>query len=312
MGRWLRSLGHMTTIDTGQRSKRKQGGTVEARQPTAGRASDPAFPLDTEEMAWIPTGQGKSFRPLRLEPGGWSELMRLEPGSVVSLHRHTGEVHAYGLSGTRQVLGTGETAGPGSYVYEPEGTVDAWQAVGDQPCVLHLKITGAIQYIGANGQVTETVDSASQRAVYLNWCAREGTEPAPQILGSAQEGQLAASVPPDDPRAVASAYFRAWQAHDAGALRALLADHATFAGPLGTAGSADEMATAIQRMFAVTTDVVVQMMAADGDDVITWFDLHTTVAPPTPVANWSQIRDGKIVCVRANFDPRAIIGGQAR
>ena len=58
-------------------------------QSVAGRASDPAFPLDTWRMDWIPTGPGKSFRPLRFEPGGWSELMRLEPGSVVALHRHT-------------------------------------------------------------------------------------------------------------------------------------------------------------------------------------------------------------------------------
>jgi hypothetical protein len=47
---------------------------------------------------------------------------------------------------------------------------------------------------------------------------------------------------------------------------------------LGTAGNADEMATAIQRLFAITTDVVVQVMAADGGDVITWSDLHTTAA----------------------------------
>ena len=153
-----------------------------ARQSMAGRASDPAFPLDTGQMDWIPTGPGKSFRPLRFEPGGWSELMRLEPGSVVALHRHTGEVHAYGLSGTRQILGTSETAGPGSYVYEPAGTVDAWQAVGDHPCVLHLKITGAIQYIGADGQVTEIADATSQRSAYLAWCARRDVPPAAQIL----------------------------------------------------------------------------------------------------------------------------------
>ncbi len=112
------------------------------------------------------------------------------------------------------------------------------------------------------------------------------------------------------PREIAAAYFRAWRAHDPGALRALLAEEATFSGPLGTATGADEMASAIQRLFAITSDVVVQAMAVDGDDVITWFDLHTTVAPPTPVANWSQIRDGKIVRVRATFDPRAIIVGR--
>jgi hypothetical protein len=70
--------------------------------------------------------------------------------------------------------------------------------------------------------------------------------------------------------------------------------------------------TAIQRLFAITTDVVVQKMTADGSDVITWFDLHTTAAPPASVANWRQIRDGKIIRVRATFDPRAIIAGQSR
>ena len=56
------------------------------------------------------------------------------------------------------------------------------------------------------------------------------------------------------------------------------------------------------------SEVQRKMMAADGEHVITWFDLHTTVAPPAPVANWSQIRDGKIVRIRATFDPRPIIG----
>ena len=181
----LGSVGCMTTTDPyAKNSATPIPVGMNPGQSTAGRASDPAFPLDTEEMDWIPTGPGKSFRPLRVELGGWSELMRLEPGSAVALHRHAGEVHAYGVSGSRQILGTGEIAGPGSYVYEPAGTVDAWQAAGDQPCVLHLKIAGAVEYVDDSGRVTETVDSASQRAIYLSWCARRGAEPAARILGS--------------------------------------------------------------------------------------------------------------------------------
>ena len=154
-----------------------------ARQPLAGRASDPAFPLATDAMDWIPTGPGKSFRPLRFEAGGWSELMRLEPGSGVPLHRHSGEVHAYCLTGSREILGTDDIAGPGSYVYEPGGTIDAWQAIGDQPCVLHLKIAGAIDYLDSDGQVFDTVDATTQRRAYLDWCAEHGTEPDERILG---------------------------------------------------------------------------------------------------------------------------------
>jgi len=145
--------------------------------------TEPALPLDTDAMPWIPTGPGKSFRPLRFTADGWSELMRLEPGSVVALHRHTGELHAFNVTGTREILGTGELVGPGNYVYEPAGTVDTWGATSDGPCVIHLKATGAIEYLGPDGQVTEAVTAASQRAIYLEWCQREGVAPDPRIVG---------------------------------------------------------------------------------------------------------------------------------
>ena len=145
--------------------------------------TEPALPLDTASMPWIPTGAGKSFRPLRFTADGWSELMRLEPGSVVALHRHTGELHAFNLTGTREILGTGEIVGPGSYVYEPAGTVDTWGATAAGPCVVHLKVIGAIEYFGPDGQVAETVSAASQRAIYLAWCQREGVAPDSRILG---------------------------------------------------------------------------------------------------------------------------------
>jgi len=34
-----------------------------------------------------------------------------------------------------------------------------------------------------------------------------------------------------------------------------------------------------------------------------------TVADPVPVANWMQVRDGKITQIRAAFDPRGILAG---
>src|SRR5262249_3683650 len=81
-------------------------------------SSEPAWPLDADALPWIATGPGKSFRPLRFGANGWSELMRLEPGSGVPLHRHTGDVHAFNLSGTRKIYGTSELVGAGCYVYE--------------------------------------------------------------------------------------------------------------------------------------------------------------------------------------------------
>ena len=122
-------------------------------------------------------------RPLRFTADGWSELMRLELDSMVTLHRHTGEVHAFNLSGTREIFGTGERVGPGGYVYEPAGNVDEWGAVGDEPCVVHIKVAGTVEYLGEDGQVIETVSAETQRGVYLAWCREHGVRPAEQILG---------------------------------------------------------------------------------------------------------------------------------
>ena len=144
---------------------------------------EPALPVDTDGMPWIATGPGKSFRPLRFAADGWSELMRLEPGSAVALHRHTGEVHALTLSGTREILGSGELVGPGGYVYEPAGTVDGWGAVGDEPCVVHIKVTGTIEYVDDDGRVIESVNADTQRAVYLAWCQDHDVHPSGRILG---------------------------------------------------------------------------------------------------------------------------------
>ncbi len=55
------------------------------------------------------------------------------------------------------------------------------------------------------------------------------------------------------------------------------------------------------------TDLVIEKRFVDGPDVLTWFALHTSVAPPAPVANWAHVEDGKITSIRVTFDPRAIL-----
>jgi ketosteroid isomerase-like protein len=48
------------------------------------------------------------------------------------------------------------------------------------------------------------------------------------------------------PRQLARTYFRAWKEHDWPALRAVLADDATFRGPLGTADDGDACLRGLQ------------------------------------------------------------------
>lgn len=113
-------------------------------------------------------------------------------------------------------------------------------------------------------------------------------------------------------RELASAYFAAWRARDAKALRALLAEDVAFEGPLGRASGVADYASSMERLFALTTGIDVKKLLVDDEDALTWFELRTTVAPPAPVVNWTHVEGGKIVRVRAVFDPRPLLAGRSR
>jgi 2,4'-dihydroxyacetophenone dioxygenase len=135
--------------------------------------------LDTTQMAWVPLGPGISFKPLRFydDDSGYQLLLRVEPGTVVPLHRHTGDVHAFNLSGTREIIGSGQVVTAGKYVYEPVGNIDSWRAIGTEPCVIHIATTGRIEYLDDNAVVARYTDTGTARREYHAWCAAQGVEP---------------------------------------------------------------------------------------------------------------------------------------
>ena len=110
------------------------------------------------------------------------------------------------------------------------------------------------------------------------------------------------------PLELAETYFTAWQDQDADTLRSILADDVTFAGPMATIDNADECVTGLMGLAKATTKLEVRARLADGDDVITWFELSTEDAGPLPTANWSHVEDGRITAIRVAFDPRPLLG----
>jgi ketosteroid isomerase-like protein len=103
-------------------------------------------------------------------------------------------------------------------------------------------------------------------------------------------------------------YFETWNARDFDAFEAQLAGDATFVGPLGTANGAGELRRGIQGLSKLVERAEVVAMVGEGDDVITWFELHTPAGERLPVANWAQVRDGRVQRVRVTFDPRPLLG----
>jgi SnoaL-like domain len=111
----------------------------------------------------------------------------------------------------------------------------------------------------------------------------------------------------NDPAALADTYIAAWKGKDFDTLRSILADDVTFAGPFAQLDNADDCVQGLRGMSEILTDIVVTKRWVDGDDVITWFDLHTSVAEPVPTVNWSHVEGGRITSIRALFDPRPLL-----
>ena len=121
-------------------------------------------------LPWLPISPGFDLKLVRGVTDDDSEtrvlLLRVQPGTVIGRHRHTGEVHAFHISGQRKLLDTGEVLGPGTYLYEPPGNIDSWMAVGDEPLVVFLTLSGRIDYLDDAGTVIKQSTAATTRARY--------------------------------------------------------------------------------------------------------------------------------------------------
>lgn len=133
-------------------------------------------PLHTGDLPWMPLNPGIWVRPLRFAGEERSLQLRVDPGVSVGRHKHTGAVHAFNVSGSRE-LSTGVIAGPGAYVYEPPGNEDCWRCVGEEPCIVQISLSGRVIYVDEDGEMQGFTDTAKLREQYLAWCAASGVTP---------------------------------------------------------------------------------------------------------------------------------------
>lgn len=124
-------------------------------------------------LPWAPVAPGFDLKVLhgQYDDDTRALVLRLQPGTVIRRHRHTGEVHAFNLQGSRKLLDTGEIIGPGGYVYEPPGNEDSWMAVGDEPLVVFVTVREVIEELDDDGQVTARMSTASVADHYRRFLA---------------------------------------------------------------------------------------------------------------------------------------------
>ena len=140
-------------------------------------------PLDTHALPWIPLREGFAFKPLAFTHGAecWAILLRVDPGFSAKKHRHSGEVHAFHLSG-RRALDSGTVLGAGSYLYEPVGNVDTWSSVGDEPLVTFIVASGAVEYFGEDDTIVFRSDGKAMLETYRAFCAAHGAPVQPGVI----------------------------------------------------------------------------------------------------------------------------------
>lgn len=136
--------------------------------------------IASDELPWVPNGQGLSFKPLHFSPstGTWWNLVRVERSGVISRHLHVGgAVHGYVLQGAWRYREHDWTATPGTYVFEAPGDVHTLEVVGDETMVTLFCVEGIIQYVDDQGRVVQQDDYRSRRRLYLEHCRAHGIEP---------------------------------------------------------------------------------------------------------------------------------------
>jgi quinol monooxygenase YgiN len=106
------------------------------------------------------------------------------------------------------------------------------------------------------------------------------------------------------PAAVVQAYLDAWQDRDFPAMRRLVADGLRFTGPLDTFDQADAHHAAIKALSGSVDRIEINHLWSHGADVLAWYTLHTTIAGPSPVAEWYQVTGEQITTITVVFDAR--------
>ncbi len=109
-----------------------------------------------------------------------------------------------------------------------------------------------------------------------------------------------------DAGAILRQFYDAVQCRDMQAARALLADDMVFVGLFETYPNADAYIATFTQLMQIVTRLDVKTIIGEGDEAAIFMDMFTTapVEATTFVAEWHQVRNGRIVRAQSAFDGR--------
>lgn len=104
---------------------------------------------------------------------------------------------------------------------------------------------------------------------------------------------------------VVEGYRAALGKGDFATARTFMHDNMTFEGPLDTFNTADQYLEAGKRLATIIQRIDIKRVFADSDDVCILYDMVTNTSAGTAfIAEWYQVKGGKIAALHAVFDAR--------
>lgn len=102
-----------------------------------------------------------------------------------------------------------------------------------------------------------------------------------------------------------TAFYSRIENEDFEGVRALLHDDMKFHGPMQSVDGADQLVSMLSMIAGVTESFRMKHVFVDGDRACAVYDLMTaTPIGPSPMAEYFELRDGRIASLHAHFDAR--------
>lgn len=112
------------------------------------------FIVDTgidDERFWVPYADGVWFQPclFDLTSGGFSVVLKANPGAGLGTHYHVGSVRGYTMRGHWRYLEHDWIAKPGTFIYEPAGEAHTLVITDDspEPAQIFFSVEGGLIYL---------------------------------------------------------------------------------------------------------------------------------------------------------------------
>jgi 2,4'-dihydroxyacetophenone dioxygenase len=133
--------------------------------------SDVVRHVGDDDAPWADTGTGVDLKLVRFDPmkGTWVIRNRFSPGTRLQIHRHTGPVDGFTLSGRWHYLEYDFYSTAGSYIYEPANSVHTLDVPEDNTGTTDVLfvIEGALLNLDPDGQVESYTDGPAIVEVYF-------------------------------------------------------------------------------------------------------------------------------------------------